>query len=49
MNYYVFPLSPKEVAEFERQEKERMDAHMKKFEQEIEEVIKKEFKRVGLI
>ena len=49
MNYYVFPSSLAEVAEYERQEKERMNAYMKKFEYEIEKVIKKEFKRVGLI
>lgn len=49
MNYYVIPATPQEVAEYERQEKERMDAYMEKFEREIEKVIIKEFKRVGLI
>lgn len=31
MNYYVLPLSPEEIAEYERQEKERMNAYMERF------------------
>ena len=49
MNYYIIPATPQEVAEYERKEKEWMDAYMEKFEREIEKVIKKEFERVGLI
>ena len=43
------PATPQEVEEYERQEKERMDAFMEEFERKIEELIQKEFKRVGLI
>ena len=49
MNYYVFPSSTEEIAEYERKEKERMDAYMKEFERRIEKVIRQEFERVGLI
>ena len=49
MNYYVMPATPQEVGEYERQEKEWMDAFMEEFERKIEELIQKEFKRVGLI
>lgn len=49
MNYYVFPSSPEEIAEYEHQEKERMNAYIKEFECRIEKVIKQEFERVGLI
>lgn len=49
MNYYVFPSSPEEIAEYECQEKEKMNAFIKEFEWKIEKVIRQEFERVGLI
>ena len=49
MNYYIFPASPEEIAEYEHQEKEKMDAYMKEFEHGIEKVIRQEFERAGLI
>lgn len=49
MNYYVLPSTPEEIAEYERQEKERMDEFKAKLDKMLDEWLHSELRRVGII
>ena len=47
MNYYIIPLTPQEIAEYEEKERKWQEEFNKKIEKMTEDWIRSEFKRLG--
>ena len=47
MNYYIIPMTPQEIAEYEEKERKWQEEFNKKIEKMTEDWIRSEFKRLG--